>query len=197
MEIWKEIKGYEGIYEVSNLGQVRSSFGKTTEVTRLNKKVVLTWKQRIIKPRINNANCVLINLFKNKIKRSFNVGRLVAYTFYNQDYNDLSKTVNHIDGNRLNNKLENLEIINLKDNIRHAFSIKTMKSKEVFIKDLNKNVLLIFKSRNLASRYFNKPTHFINHSIKSNNLKFDNFEIIKGGNDENLETKRVSYFFRD
>jgi uncharacterized protein (DUF2164 family) len=196
MEIWKEIKGYEGIYEVSNLGQVRSSFGKTTEKTRFNKKVLSTWKQRILKTRTNKENSVFINLFKNKTRRNFIVARLVAYTFYNQDYNDHSKTVNHIDGNRLNNKLENLEIINFKDNIRHALVNDLFLTKKVFLRKTNQNFLLEFNSCASASRYINKASNYISRQIRIKKYKIQDYEIMEENN-ENMETKRVSYFFRD
>jgi hypothetical protein len=195
MEIWKEIKGYEGIYEVSNLGNVRTVVGKTTQSVRHGLR---TWKQRNLKfkghnPKTGNR----VSLWKDKKIKDYLVCRLVAYTFYNQDYNNHSKTVNHIDGNRFNNNLENLEIVTHKENNRHAFANNLMPTKEIFIKDLESNIVYHFSSIALANRYFNRNHYFIHNRIKTNRLKFEHYEIITGGNNENLETKRVSYFFRD
>jgi hypothetical protein len=198
MEIWKEIKDYEGLYEISNLGKVRTITGKVTYTKRFSKNIAKVWQQRILKTRIDqNSNSERVDLIKNKIRKTYNMGRIVAYTFYNQDYNDHSKTVNHIDGNRLNNKLENLEIITQKENQKHAYINGLSPTKKILIKDITTNTIYEFASLALANRYFNKNSYFMGYRIKTNNLIFDNYEIIKGGNNENLETKRVSYFFRD
>jgi hypothetical protein len=195
MELWKEIKGYEGIYEVSNKGNVRTVAGKTTFTAHHG---IRNWKQRVLKfkgknPKTGNR----VSLWKNGNLKDYLVCRLVAYTFFQQDYNDHSKTVNHIDGNRFNNNIENLEIVTQKNNNRHAFANSLMPTKSILIKDLETNIIYEFSSIALANRYFNKNYDFINNKIKTNRLKFKHYEIIKGGNNENLETKRVSYFFRD
>jgi hypothetical protein len=195
MEIWKEIKGYEGIYEVSNKGNVRTVAGKTTYTT---KHGIKHWKQKTLRFKgVNARTGNRVAFWKDGKVKDYLVARLVAYTFYNQDYNDHSKTVNHIDGNRFNNNLENLEIITHKDNNRHAFANNLMPTKEIFIKDLKSNIIYYFSSIALANRYFKKGHYFLNRRIKNNTLRFEDYEILKGGNNENLETKRVSYFFRD
>jgi hypothetical protein len=195
MEIWKEIKGYEGIYEVSNKGNVRTVAGKTTFTAHHG---VRNWKQRVLKFK-GHSRIVgnRVSLWKDGNFKDYLVCRLVAYTFYGQDYNDHTKTVNHIDGNRFNNNLENLEIVTHKENNRHAFANNLMPTKEIFIKDLESNIVYHFSSIALANRYFNKKYYFIHNRVKTNRLKFEHYEIITGGNNENLETKRVSYFFRD
>ena len=195
MEIWKKIKGYEGIYEVSNKGNVRTVAGKTTYTVRHG---IRNWKQRLLKFRGKNPKTGnRVSLWKNGNVKDYLVCRLVAYTFYNQDYNNHEYTVNHIDGNRFNNNLENLEIITHKDNNRHAFANNLMPTKEIFIKDLESNIVYHFSSIALANRYFKKGHDYLNRKIKNNNLRFEDYEILQGGNNENLETKRVSYFFRD
>jgi hypothetical protein len=195
MEIWKEIKGYEGIYEVSNKGNVRTVAGKTTFTAHHG---IRNWKQRVLKFKgVNVITGYRVTLWKDGKDKDYLVCRLVAYTFYNQDYNNHEYTVNHIDGNRFNNNLENLEIITHKENNRHAFANNLMPTKKTFVRDLQTNIIYEFDSISLANRYFNKSDRFINNRIRTNKLKFDNYEIITGGNNENLETKRVSYFFRD
>lgn len=108
-EIWKDIVGYEGLYQVSNLGRVKS----------LNK--MAGWSDRaekILTPRkiqgylIAHLGCC--NKFKN-----MSVHRLVATAFIPNREN--KPCVNHIDGNKLNNNVENLEWCTRSENDRHAF----------------------------------------------------------------------------
>ena len=194
MEIWKEIKGYESIYEISNKGNIRTAFGKKTFST---KDGIKTWKQKVLKQKLDKkTNSYKIALCKDRQSKTYLIARLVAYTFYNQDYNNHSKTVNHIDGNRLNNKLENLEIVTQKENVRHALLNNLFYSKKVYLKKTTENTLLEFSSYSSASRYLKQVDYFISRRIKQKKYIFQDYEI-KEENNENMETKRVSYFFRD
>ena len=98
MEIWKDINNYKGIYQVSNLGNVKSM--KTG---------------KLIKP-FNNKGHKRVSLFKDGKTRGYQVHRLVLEAFK-------PITVNHIDGNKANNELSNLEWLSIGDNIRHAIRI--------------------------------------------------------------------------
>ena len=119
-EIWKSIPGYEGIYEASSTGRIRTSIGKTTKSARFSKRV---WKQRILKQKYskNRHGRVegRVELWKDGNHRTFLVSRLVAMAFCD-GYSE-GMTVNHIDGDPLNNRIENLEWVTRGDNIRKAF----------------------------------------------------------------------------
>lgn len=118
MEEWKSIHGYEGLYEVSNFGRVRSVEGKVTK----NARCTRVWKQRIMKihyGKRNNGLNALADLWKNGKRKQFLIARLVAKEFC-EGYEE-GLTVNHIDGNPLNNKAENLEWVTLSENVRHAY----------------------------------------------------------------------------
>lgn len=115
MEIWKKIEGYDG-YEVSNYGRVRTN-GK---ITHTDKHGYRHWKDRVLKQKITNTNCYRVDLWKDGKVKSFLVHRLVASAFLGMPENE-KMTVNHKDGNRLNNHIDNLEWLSLADNIRHAF----------------------------------------------------------------------------
>lgn len=95
-EIWKDIKGYEGYYQVSNLGRVRSldKYIKIGGVWQ-NKKGVIR------KPRINASGYYTIDFSVNKVRKHFLVARLVAAAFIPNPNN--YPCVNHKDENRLNN----------------------------------------------------------------------------------------------
>ena len=119
-EKWKPIPGYDGIYEASTEGRIRTCEGKTTYTKRHG---VRLWKQRILKPKAPKADGyrgdLRVSLWKNGKNKDFLVARLVAMTWV--DGYAEGMTVNHIDGNHLNNRANNLEWVTLADNIRHGF----------------------------------------------------------------------------
>ncbi len=129
--IWKEIIGYEGLYKISNYGDIISYV-----VKKSGKKMKLT---------INNGYLV-VNLKKNQIPKVFNVHRLVAQTFLPKI--DGKDTVNHIDGSRNNNYVGNLEWCTQKENVNHAFKIGAydFHRKPVLQYDKNFNLINTFTS---------------------------------------------------
>ena len=106
-EIWKNIPNFEG-YQVSNCGRVRTH-DKTTFTKRHGER---HWKDRILHYKGNSYKTgYRVDLWENNKPHTMLVARLVAFTFLKKDINDHELTVNHIDGNRLNNNIENLELI--------------------------------------------------------------------------------------
>ncbi|MFA2595213.1 NUMOD4 domain-containing protein [Bacillus cereus] len=114
MENWKDIKGYEGIFQISSLGRVRS----LPKLTRNRHGEYMT-KVKIIKGWVKEAGYVCVTLKVDGVKRHFRVHRLVAEAFIPNPLN--KKQVNHIDGNKSNNQENNLEWVTAKENIAHAF----------------------------------------------------------------------------
>lgn len=111
---WRDIPGYEGTYQVSNTGLVRSL---TRTITYCTGKAY-TLKGHLMSLAVDrNGYRTLILRVKNNPKR-FWVHRLVAMAFL-KDYSD-SLVVNHLDGNPLNNCIENLEMCTSKQNMEHA-----------------------------------------------------------------------------
>jgi len=96
MEIWKEVKGYEGYYEVSNLGRVKSTRFK---------------KVRLLKSPVNGSGYPQVGLSIKGNTKYFYVHKLVAMTFLNHKPNDNSLVIDHIDNDKLNNKISNLQLI--------------------------------------------------------------------------------------
>ena len=113
-EIWKAIVGYEGLYEVSNLGMVRSLDRYVPHKT-FGKKYC---KGHMMATHINNAGYVTVNLCKGNRYRSFDIHRLVAIAFL--DNPDGLPEVNHIDENKKNNHVGNLEWVTREQNERHG-----------------------------------------------------------------------------
>ena len=91
MELWKDIPGYEGIYEASTNGRIRTKKSKTTYT---EKHGVRTWKSRILKGRGNNKQTgARVSLWKDGKYKDHLVARLIAYTFLGIP--DKKLTVNH------------------------------------------------------------------------------------------------------
>jgi hypothetical protein len=109
-EIFKDIPGYEGMYQVSNLGRVKSL---SREIKRNG---FYLSKEKILKPNINGAGYLYVNLIKDKISKSKTIHKLVSEAFSGRKINGFELVVNHKDFNRLNNNLNNLEIVTTREN---------------------------------------------------------------------------------
>ena len=122
-EIWKTIKGYEGIYQVSNLARVRSidrAIKYSNGYSRVQKGITL-------KQHITHKGYLAVYLCDRQQNFHTSVHRLIALAFIpNPD----SKTqVNHINGIKSDNRLVNLEWSTAKENMRHAFDTGLIKAK--------------------------------------------------------------------
>ena len=140
MEIWKDIKGYEGEYQVSSLGRVKSL---------KRNKIRILW--------INRRNgYAYVTLSKNNIIKNARVHRLVADAFLPED---LSRPfINHKDGRKANNRLDNLERCTASENLKHAYSIglkDAPKSRKVYQFDLNGKLLAMWDSETEAAKAHN------------------------------------------
>lgn len=115
IELWKDIKGYEKLYQVSNLGRVKS-----LNHIASNGSANILYKGRILKPFLDGKkNYLEVCLSKNNCKRKYLVHRLVAETFIENKLNKAE--VNHKDGNKQNNCVDNLEWVSSKENKKHAY----------------------------------------------------------------------------
>ena len=105
-EIWKPIKGYEGLYEVSNTGKCRSLDHYITRVINggLSKRL---FKGKVLRNHTGGNGYVMMSLSKEGIVKHFCLHRLVAEAFIPNPNN--FKCINHKDENKLNNSVDNLE----------------------------------------------------------------------------------------
>lgn len=117
-EIWKDIKGYEGNYQISNLGRVKS-------LERMVKNRIPGYfnkiKERILSLVLNSHGYYRVTLSKNGYQRPERIHRLVADCFVEKDALDKIE-VNHIDSNKLNNRWDNLEWISRKEHQLHTLN---------------------------------------------------------------------------
>ena len=132
-EIWKAVPSYEGLYEVSDKGRVRTVEGKTTYSVLHGER---HWKSRILKTKDTWAKnhsvwCGWrVTLWKDKEPKDYLVHRLEACAFLGYPL-DSELTVNHKDGDRTNNDISNLEMISRADNIKHGFNTGLYRSIQV------------------------------------------------------------------
>ena len=147
-EIWRTIKGYEGLYEVSNLGRVKSLSKKIK-----NGQGYRITKERVLKNIKDSYNYEVVRLCRNCKNTQPKVHRLVAQAFIKNPNN--KPQVNHKDGVKSNNFWKNLEWATCQDNIRHAYKTglknsDSVKKKVAQIRD--GKVLKIWKSQSEAAR---------------------------------------------
>lgn len=112
-EIWKDIKGYEGLYQISNLGRVKS-LERLCRSPKGNRRVC----ERILSMSAGKARYYTVPLAKNGVVKSAKIHRLVATHFIPNPMN--YPCINHKDENLLNNRVENLEWCSKEENRRYG-----------------------------------------------------------------------------
>lgn len=134
-EIWKDIKDYEGLYQVSNYGRVKSLYKKTNFNTS---------KETILSPGIDKRGYLQVVIYKESKPRGRRIHRLVAETFIENPEN--KRTINHLDENKLNNKSNNLKWATDQENIDYSQSKAVVQIKD-------NNVIKIWTSASEAAKH--------------------------------------------
>lgn len=147
-EIFKDIPGYEGIYQVSNLGRVRS----------LNFR--RSGNEKIMNTTVGHDGYSRVSLFKNYIRKKYTVHRLIALVFIPNP--DNKPCIDHINGNRSDNRVDNLRWCTNKENMNFSLVRKHLsdsllnhpkKSKPIFqIDKVTGDIINMFPSAMEASR---------------------------------------------
>lgn len=119
-EIWKDAIGFDGVYQVSSLGRVRSCdrviYYKNSKLSGAKSKIE---HGKIMSQCISNSGYYILRLRKDGERKCFYTHRLIAQAFIPNPEN--KSQVNHIDGNRLNNCVDNLEWVTMSENVLHAY----------------------------------------------------------------------------
>ncbi len=181
-EIWKDVEGYEGLYQVSNLGNVKSLKRK-----KWNGFNFIETTEKILKTSKSYKGYLRTRLYKDGKSKCFPTHRIVAQAFIPNPNN--KPQVNHIDGDKTNNKAENLEWCTNAENQQHAIKTKLRKTKlgdvrpkkEKLRKDelLKKQKCILDKYRKLAiEKAKNKNSIKIVQTDKFNNF-LNEFTSIK------------------
>jgi len=114
-EEWKDVEGYEKLYQISNLGKIRRIVSRRTKEGLASKRF-----GKLLKKAISGSGYMVINLSQHGKTKTFYFHRLLAQHFISNPQN--KRTVNHIDYNKLNNNIDNLEWMSQKENINHAWN---------------------------------------------------------------------------
>lgn len=147
-EQWKDIAGYEGLYQVSNLGNIKS-----LARYKKNRGVMQEVKEKILKQTPDMVGYVKVHLSKEGKSKCFCVHKLVALAFVPNVEN--KPHINHIDENKSNNRADNLEWCTATENNNygmHNKKISLTKGTRVQAFDKNGNLVMEFHSISEASR---------------------------------------------
>lgn len=149
MTIWKPIKNYEGLYEVSDSGEIRN---------------VKFDRHNVLKGNTNDIGYRYVTLSKDNKKRTFYYHRIVAETFIPKEDNRIQ--VNHKNGNKQDNRADNLEWVTISENARH----RTRVLKKHSLRYDGKRVLCVetgevFNSVSEAGRIMGIKTYNVSHAI--------------------------------
>lgn len=187
-ELWQDIPGYEGIYQASNLGQIRTAPGKVTNSVRHG---IREWNVRILKGRGDNQRTgKRVTLWRDKKPKDWLVARLVAMVWVT-GYEECL-TVNHINGDRMDNRASNLEWLTLADNIRHGFNtgLYSSSQKPVIVKNTVTQEEIFFRSRTCAGKFLGKGHSCVTDYIDSNKLIDGMYQIISASFPDLLTSKK-------
>ncbi len=151
-EIWKDIPGYENLYQVSNLGRIRRINYSDKNNPHCN------WQDQIYYFKMNSHDkdgYILVILTKNKKRKTYKVHRLVLETF--EGITKERTIVNHINGRKDDNRICNLEWVNNSENIIHAYKNNLVKNKgghkkKIYGVNICDNTILKFDSLKEASK---------------------------------------------
>jgi hypothetical protein len=115
-ELWLPVVGYEGYYEVSNIGRVRSVDRKVIYADGR----IFMYQGKVLSYNVNKINgALMVHLYKNAKRMAYTVHRLVLSAF--SPTCDSTLEVNHKNGNRADNSVDNLEWCTRKENMQHGF----------------------------------------------------------------------------
>lgn len=168
-EVWKDVKGYEGIFKASSLGRIMS-------VKRAFMKNDVIVKGRIHKGYIYHD--IRSQKKERTVTKSYAIHRLVALAWYDNPFN--KPEVNHIDGNKLNNKPSNLEWVTGEENRIHAKEVGLIKSlgfgnpnnqcnKKIKQCDMNNKIIDIHISAVVAAKKVNGNNRSIHNALNRTN----------------------------
>ena len=187
MEIWKDVLGYEGYYQISNLGNIKS----VDRYIKSRSGNLFLRKGKPMFPAQNGNGYLHVILNKNNKPKNHRIHRMVALVFLPAQ--EHRTDVNHIDGNKLNNRVDNLEWTTHKENCDHSMNVLgndlsghgvKATSKTIKLKDKETNEIIECKSyaeaarklgisHQVISKYLNKDKKAINFSDKKYEIVLD------------------------
>lgn len=165
MELWKDIPSYEGLYQASNMGNIRTCADKTTYTKYHGAR---HWQQRVLKQKLAKRKGgkldARVSLWKNGREQTWLVARLIGLTWC--EGFSTGMTINHINGNTLDNRAENLEWVTIGENIRKSFKTGLHKKSQHAVLMRKKNGVILFPSMAEAGRYLGRNVGYVSLRIK-------------------------------
>ena len=192
-EIWRDITNYEDTYQISNLGNVRS---KDRVVLYIDKRKRI-FPGQTMKLNIDTKGYYKVNLRKNNKFKSLRIHKLVAEHFLKKEIG--KNIVNHKDGNKLNNCVDNLEFVTISENTIHAihvlkkdFTNGGSHSKKPIISIQKNDIYRFFDSVGSASKFFDLSRRTIGRKMNnpSDELYFIWFENLNEDNFNKIVNKQ-------
>ena len=153
-EIWKDIPGYEGCYQASNLGRIKS-LERKIEYNNQEDRIL---KEKIMKLNPTSRGYIRISLCKKGRSRSHFVHRLIVSAFIGES----NLQVNHIDGVKTNNNIDNLEYVTPQENVSHAVETGLIKNNS----KINKVHIIKDYQSGYRLRELEKKYHTSHHDIR-------------------------------
>lgn len=161
-EIWKPVVGWEGLYEVSNFGNVKS----LDRFVHVNKYLKFC-KGQLLKIYNHKTGYAMVTLRNSGIQKISKVHQLVMNAF-NPNNSKEKLEINHIDGNPMNNKLDNLEWCTHKENLQHASKHRLLSTyKPINQYDLNGIFIKRWDSMKEAREFYHFGINSLNRACKS------------------------------
>lgn len=170
-EFWKDIPGYENIYKINYLGDIKS----LPRWVKNNRATFLT-KEKILKPIKSKIGYNVVFLTNNGLRKSKYIHRLIAEVFIPNPEN--KPQVNHIDGNKSNNSIDNLEWNTSKENVNHAIKIGltiSLKGENTYHCKLTEQKVLAIRRLYRMNPKFNQSKLAIKVGVSNQNIN----DIIK------------------
>lgn len=173
IEVWKDIPNYEGLYQISNLGNVKSlKYGK----------------ERLLKPVKDGSRYLQVKFYKNGNKKIYLVHRLVALAFLPNP--DNLPCINHKDENSLNNMVENLEWCDAKYNCNYG----TRNNRINKTKEINNSYYVGVQNRKKNNSYNIKPViQYTKDGVEINRFK----SLSEASRQTNISDGSISYCCND
>jgi len=193
-EKWKDINGYEGLYQISSCGKVKS-----LERYKKNPNKPIKVSEKLLKFAINRCGYYIVVLSKDGKAHTYTVHKIVMENFYRKPFKN--EVINHIDSNKQNNSIDNLEYVTQKENVRkawanglcenirkHATNMEhknAIPCKAVVQKDLNGNLIATYVSVREAERKTGITSAQISHACNGRIKTTHNYIF------EHLESERM------